>query len=61
MQSVLRRIGNILQRMIDRGQVCRGTDAYASTEKALNLARSVTKEGLVYSRRRRGDRRRVRE
>ena len=57
MQSVLKWIGNILQRMIDRGQVCRGTDAYDSTEEALNLAKSVTNERLVYSCRHRGDRR----
>ncbi|XP_068484433.1 protein MAINTENANCE OF MERISTEMS-like [Phaseolus vulgaris] len=49
--GIFRRIVSILQRMIDCRQVTAGTDAYESTEAALQLARSVTDDGAVYTRR----------
>ncbi|XP_068471118.1 uncharacterized protein [Phaseolus vulgaris] len=50
-QGIFRRIVNILQRMIDCRQVTEGTGAYESTEATLQLARSVTNDGAVYTRR----------
>ncbi|XP_068504193.1 protein MAIN-LIKE 2-like [Phaseolus vulgaris] len=49
--GIFRRIVNILQCIIDCRQVTEGTDAYESTETALKLARSVTDDGAVYTRR----------
>ncbi|XP_068471911.1 protein MAIN-LIKE 1-like [Phaseolus vulgaris] len=48
---IFRHIVGILQRMIDCRQVTEGTDAYESTEAVLQLARSVTDDGAVYTRR----------
>ncbi|XP_068498257.1 protein MAINTENANCE OF MERISTEMS-like [Phaseolus vulgaris] len=49
--GIFRRIVSILQRMIDCRQVTEGTDAYESTEATLHLARSVTDDEAVYTRR----------
>ena len=51
MHGIFRRIVSILQRMINCRQVTEGTDAYESTEAALQLAWSVTDDGAVYTRR----------
>jgi len=49
--GIFRRIVSILQRMIDCRQVTKGTDTYESTKAALHLARSVTDDGAVYTKR----------
>ena len=51
MQGIFRRIASILQRMIDCRQVTEGTYAYESMETVLQLARSVTDDGAIYTRR----------
>jgi len=51
MLGIFRRIVSILQCMIDCRLVTKGTDAYESTKVALQLARSMTDDGAVYTRR----------
>lgn len=50
LQGIFKRIANVLQRIIDGGHVFEGTLAWEGTQTALQLARRVTNEGVVYSR-----------
>jgi len=50
LQSLYRRIVNVLQRMIDCGDVREGTSAYEGTQEALQYAREGCHEGSVYTR-----------
>jgi len=49
LQGLFRRLVNILQKMIDCRQVNEGTEAYQSTQDALEIARRGTREGTVYT------------
>ena len=56
-QGICKKIGSMLQDMIDRKLVTNDTDdgqkAYSITEECIRLARSVTGEGNIYVRQRR--------
>jgi len=50
LQGLFRRLVNILQKMIDCRQVSEDTEAYQSTQDALEIARRDAREGAVYTR-----------
>jgi len=56
LQSLYRRIVNVLQRMIDCDDVREGTSAYEGTQEALQYAREGCREGTVYTRSKKGGR-----
>jgi len=56
LQSLYRRIVNVLQRMIDCGDVREGTSAYEGTQEALQYTREGCREGTVYTCRKKGGR-----
>ena len=51
MQSLYRRIVNVLQRMTDCGDVQEGTSAYEGTQEALQYAREGCHDRSGYTRR----------
>jgi len=56
LQSLYRHIVNVLQRIIDCRDMQEGTSAYEGTEEALQYAREGCREGIVYTRRKKGGR-----